>query len=130
MPSDGSEKESAEERVAKLKAEAAEEKDKQNVTHKELREHLEESVGSALERLETSLSFKASLAVSLEGLRSGLRDEFNKSLPDFGILKGQVTDLKEQVHGSGSPLSATRRGAVEVADVLRWPRHPSAARRP
>jgi len=128
MPSDGSEKESAEERVAKLKAEAAEEKDKQNVTHKELREHLEESVGSALERFETS--FKASLAVSLEGLRSGLRDEFNKPLPDFGILKGQVTDLKEQVHGSGSPLSATRRGAVEVADVLRWPRHPSAVRRP
>jgi len=51
MPSDGSEKESAEERVAKLIAEATEEKDKNNVTHKELREQLDESVGSALERL-------------------------------------------------------------------------------
>ena len=52
MPSDG--EESAQERVAKLVAEAAEAEDRRNVTQKELREQLDDTVTSALERFETS----------------------------------------------------------------------------
>ena len=58
MPSDGTE-EAAKERVAKLVAEAAEAEDRRNVTQKELREQLDDTVTSALERFETS--FKASI---------------------------------------------------------------------
>jgi len=46
MTSEDGEEESAKARVAKLIAEAAEEKDKRNVTHKELREQLEETAQS------------------------------------------------------------------------------------
>jgi hypothetical protein len=47
MTSEDGKEESAKERVAKLiAAAAAEEKDKQNVTHKELREQLEETAQS------------------------------------------------------------------------------------
>ena len=60
MTSEAGEKESAEKRVAKLVAEAAEAEDRRNVTQKELREQLDDTVTSALERFETS--FKASIS--------------------------------------------------------------------
>lgn len=104
MTSEGGEKEAAEKRVAKLVAEAAEAEDRRNVTQKELREQLDDTVTSALERFETS--FKASIAESLESVRNGLRDEFHRSLPDFGIIKQEAADLKEQVHNLSDGLNS------------------------